>query len=149
MMTDDELLNAIKASTDLKSLADEGRDNEVADSISASLPAAVPITVASLAGAAPATLTAIAGGANPLSEMEVIASRVRAGDSAGIGQWAATLLMLQKMSKSEHDAVEALVIAAAEPDPVTHEQVSRVLNSIRPKGDHGQTVATPITWSQV
>lgn len=156
-MTDADLLTLIKGSDAFKALADAGRDNELADAINASLQAAVPVTVTALAGAAPNTLATIAGGSNPMSEMEVIASRVRAEDAAGIGQWATTLLMLQKMSQAEHDAVEALVSAAAPPDTVSHQQVSSVLNAIRPRGhldDAGNFTAdpsgsprsVPITW---
>lgn len=147
-MTDADLLASIKASTAFKSLADQGLDNELADSINAAQPAAVPLTIAALQTAAPQTLAGIASGTNPLDEMEVIASRVRAGDAQGVGLWANTLLMLNKMSQAEHDAVEALVAKAATPDSVTHEQVSRVLNAIRPLDPtHGHIVALPITWS--
>lgn len=146
-MTDSELLTAIKASESLKALADVGRDNDIADAINVAQPAVVPVTTASLAQAAPQTLAAIASGSNPLSEMEVIASRVRANDAVGIGQWATTLLMLGKMSQAEHTAVEALVSKAATPDTIDHTQVSSVLNAIRPKGEHGQIVALPITWN--
>jgi hypothetical protein len=147
-MTDSDLLTLIKGSAAFKSLADQGLDNELADAINASFPAAVPITVGSLTAAAPITLAAIAGGQNPLSEMDVIASRIRAGDAAGVGQWADTLLMLGKMSQTEHDAVERIVSAAAAPDSVSHDQVSRVLNAIRPTDPaHGHIVALPINWS--
>jgi hypothetical protein len=147
-MTDTELLTAIKASDSLKALADAGRDNDIADAINAAQPAAVPITVASLAAAAPTTLAGIGAGANYLSDLEVIASRIRAGDATGIGSWADTLLMLGKMSQTEHTAVEALVAKAATPDTIDHSQVSRVLNAIRPTGEHGQIVALPITnWT--
>lgn len=146
-MTDSKLLTAIKASESLKALADVGRDNDIADAINVAQPAVVSVTTASLAQAAPQTLAAIASGSNPLSEMEVIASRVRANDAVGIGQWATTLLMLGKMSQAEHTAVEALVSKAATPDTIDHTQVSSVLNAIRPKGEHGQIVALPITWN--
>ena len=146
-MTDTELLAAIKASTSLKALADAGRDNELADAINATQPTAVPITTAALAQAAPTTLAAIGAGANYLSDLEVIASRIRAGDAVGIGSWADTLLMLGKMAKTEHDAVEALVLAAATPSTIDHSQVSRALNAIRPEGKHGQIVALPINWT--
>lgn len=147
-MTDADLLALIKGSTAFKALADQGLDNQLADAINASFPAAVPITVASLTAAAPNTLASIASGQNPLSEMDVIAGRIRANDPAGVGQWATTLLMLAKMNQAEHDAVEKLVSAAAVPDTVTHEQVSRVLNAIRPLDPtHGHIVALPITWS--
>lgn len=146
-MTDADLLTLIKGNASYKSLADEGRDNDLAAAINASQPAAVPVTISALQTAAPNTLASIAAVTNPLSEMEVIAARVRNNDAAGIGQWASTLLMLTKMSQAEHDAVEAIVAKAAAPDSVSHDQVSRVLNAIRPKGDHGQVVATPITWT--
>lgn len=147
-MTDADLLTLIKGSAAFKSLADQGLDNQPADAINASFPAPVPITVGLLTTAAPTTLAAIAAAQNPLAEMDVIAARVRAGDYAGVGQWATTLQMLGKMSQSEHDAVEALVSAAAVPDSVTHEQVSRVLNTIRPTDPtHGHIVALPINWS--
>lgn len=157
-MTDADLLTLIKGSATYKALADQGQDNAIADAIMASFPAAVPVTIASLTAAAPTALATIASGANPMSEMEVIASRVRSGDAQGVGLWANTLLMLKKMSQAEHDAVEALVTAAAQPDSVAHDQVSRVLNAIRPHGhvdDAGQFTAdpngppraVPITWS--
>lgn len=147
-MTDADLLTLIKSSATFKGLADQGSDSQLADAINASFNPAVPITAAALMAAAQTTLTAIAGGQNPLTEMDVIASRIRDNDPAGIGQWATTLLMLGKMSQAEHDAVELLVAAAARPDSVTHEQVSRALNAIRPlDSTHGHIVALPITWS--
>lgn len=147
-MTDTELLALIKGSAAFKALADQGLDNQLADAINASFPAPVPISVGSLTAAAPTTLAAIAAAQNPLAEMDVIASRVRAGDAAGVGQWATTLLMLGKMSQAEHDAVERLVSAAAVPDSVSQQQVSSVLNAIRPTDPtHGHIVALPISWS--
>ena len=147
-MTDADLLTLIKGNASFKSLADQGLDNQLADAINAAQPAAVTLTIAALQTAAPQTLAGIASGTDPLAEMEVIASRVRSGDAQGVGLWANTLLMLTKMSQAEHDAVEALVSKAATPDSVTHEQVSRVLNAIRPLDPtHGHIVALPITWT--
>lgn len=104
-MTDSELLAAIKANATAKKEADAGNDAGVADTLNAALPAAVPIITALLMQAAPTTLTAIASGGNPLSEMEVIAARVRERDAAGIGSWAATLHLLGKMNDAEFAAV--------------------------------------------
>lgn len=147
-MTDADLLTLIKGNASFKSLADQGLDNQLADAINAAQPAAVTLTIAALQTAAPQTLAGIASGTDPLAEMEVIASRVRAGDAQGVGLWANTLFMLTKMPQAEHDAVEALVGKAATPDSVTHDQVSRVLNAIRPLDPtHGHIVALPITWS--
>lgn len=147
-MTDAALLATIKGSAAFKTLADQGQDNALADAINAAQPVAVPLTITALQTAAPQTLAGIASGTNPLAEMEVIASRVRAGDAQGVGLWANTLLMISKMTQSEHDAVEALVSKAATPDSVTHEQVSRVLNAIRPTDPtHEHIVALPISWS--
>jgi hypothetical protein len=145
-MTDTELLILIRGNAAYKTLADAGSDNALAEAITAALPVSVPITVTSLAGAAPQTLASIAGGSNPLSEMEVIASRIRDGDAAGIGSWAATLALIGKMSATEHTAVEELVTAATVSSSVNHDQVSRVLAPLRPTVD-GALRANPINWS--
>lgn len=144
-MTDADLLTLIRGNESYKALADAGADAALADAIQATLPAAVPVTIAALQQAAPQTLAAIAAGVNPLSEMEVIAARVRAGDAAGIAAWAGTLRLLNKMPAEELTAVEALVAAAITSDSVGHEQVSRVLNGIRPVVD-GAIRALPINW---
>ncbi len=151
-MTDSALLAAIKASTTAKAQADAANDSGVADTINAGLPKPVPITTTALLQAAPQTLEAIAAGASPLSEMEVIASRVRDGDAAGIGNWAATLHLLTKMNDTEFAAVNSLVAAATAGDSVDHSQVSRVLQPFRLvfDADHPQGVAraVPIDWSK-
>lgn len=145
-MTNADLLNAIHADENLRKLADSGQDGAIADAINSVAAPGAPITAALLAKAAPKTMAAIAASPNPLSEMDVIAERIRQSDSSGIGQWADTLLMLGKMSQSEHDAVELLVSAAKPPEPVSHAQVSAVLNLLRPTvGDAVR--ALPINWS--
>lgn len=146
-MTDSALLAAIKASATAMAQADAGSDALVAATINAAIPAAVPITTASLMSAAPTTLATIASGGNPLSEMEVIASRVRDGDAAGIGNWAATLHLLKKMNDAEFGQVEAIVAATAA-DSVDHFQVSRVLEPFRRDAD-GAARAVPLDWSKV
>lgn len=146
------LLATIKASDDFRALADAGHDAQLADAINATLPKPVPITAPLLAQAAPTTMATIAGGANPLVEMDVIASRLRAEDWLGVGAWADMLLMLGKMSQVEHDAVQALVNAAMPVINITLDQVSAALNAIRPhapEADGGGPRALPIDWSQV
>ena len=144
-----DILAAIKSHENLKTLADNGQDSAIADAINASLARPTPITVQSLSAAAPTTLEAIAAGQNPLAEIDVIASRVRASDWDGVGAWADTLHLLGKMSDAEHSAVEALVTAAnVVSQPVTHDQVSAVLNAVRPVVEDAIR-ATPINWSVI
>jgi hypothetical protein len=146
------ILATIKASAELRKLADAGQDAQVADSIAATLQQPQPITVAALTQAAPQTLATIASGTNPLAEIDVIASRVRAGDWLGVGAWADTLLMLGKMTAGEHTAVEVLVAAATVNESITHEQVSAALNAIRPHAaaaDGGGARALPINWDAI
>ena len=148
-MTDAQLLSAIKANPAWKTLADAGSDSTLSDAMNAAQPVAVPITVAGLMGAAPTTLASLSTAADPISQLEVIAGRVRAGDSAGVGSWADILLLKGIMSQSEHTAVQSLVAAATGSTAlVGHSQVSAALNSIRPVVD-GAPRATPIDWSQV
>lgn len=146
-MTDQEIINAIKASPALQSLANAGYDDALAKAIDATLHKGTPITTGALSQASPHTLAAIASGTNPLSEMEVIASRVRAGDSQGVGSWASTLNMLGKMPDSELAVVNAL-IAGTVGDAVEHTQVSATLAPLR-HNDDGTIRVIAINWSAV
>lgn len=82
----------------------------------AQLTIAKPITFGALRTAAPITLGTLASAPDNLANLEVIASRVRAGDSFGVQQWADTLLLIGKMNQTEHDAVSALC-SATQLDP--------------------------------
>lgn len=146
-MTDSALITAIKASAAAMSAADAGNDATVAATINATFPVPAPVTVPALANAAPNYLASIAATATYLQDMEVIASRVRDGDSAGIGTWASTLLLIGKMTQPEHDAVKSLVVKAASSDSVDSSQVSRVLQPARYAQHDGQ--ALPLNWSAV
>lgn len=143
VMTDSDLRAAIKASAPLRALIDAGADSDVADALNAAAMLPVPVTVASLTAAAPQTLAAIAAGANPLSEIEVIAARVRAGDAEGIARWADLLTALGKMPPAEHAAVLALAAGAAPVALITADQVSRAFAGLR-----GGKVA-PLNWEAV
>lgn len=147
-MTDENLLTLIRGNESYKALADTGADAELADAINAAIPAPEPVTIAALQQAAPQTLVAVAAGGDPLSELEVIASRVRDGDVPGIAAWAGTLTLLGKMPSDELTAVNALCAAAQTRDSVDHLQVSAVLNPIRPRREGDDSpLALPINWN--
>ena len=67
-----------------------------------------PVTTASLLNAAPTTLASIGQSSDFLSQLDVIGSRIREGDNAGVANWAAVMLSLGKMNQTEYDAVVAL-----------------------------------------
>lgn len=146
-MTDEALLTLIRADKNLRELADAGSDDAVAQAVTATLPPAVVLSVPLILKAVPETLLAITKGASPLAEMEVIASRVRAQDVAGLAIWADTLHMLGKMPDAEYKAAAEMLSQVGPQDKVDHTQVSRVLNSVRPVDEKdGAVRALPITW---
>ena len=143
------LVDTIKASSALKALADAGHDNLLADELNAGQSQSVPITIQTLMLAAPQTLAAIGSGADPVVNLDAIASRIRSADWTGVGSWADVLLALGKMPTAEHAAVESLVTAANVVSmPVTHDQVSALLNPYRLDSE-GVARATPIDWSKI
>lgn len=143
-MTTQEILAAIKADSALRAHADVGSDNAIADALNATFPVPVPVSVQAVAAAAPQTMAAIASAPDPMSEMEVIASRIREADIGGMSRWADILSMLGKMPSGEHAAVQALVAAAVPVESVSINQVSQALRPHRPEGR-----ALPINWDSV
>lgn len=126
-----DILQIIKLNESFRDLADSGQDSALAAAIQETLPQRQPITIANLRSAAPQTLAAIANGQNPLAELEVVASRVRADDPLGVLGWAETLAMLGKMPDAEFVAVSALAAAAAPVETISHTQVSAALSAVR------------------
>jgi len=154
------LLQTINASAKLRALADEGNDAGVADAINAATPKPVPITSSSLRDAAKLTLAAIkaSGDKQVLAD---IGKCVAHNDAVGINVWSQTLHMLETMPDDEFTAVQVLIASAGGLEPVTHEEVSAALATIRHvdaeiKDAEGNIVqhsgavrALPIEWSKV
>ena len=143
-----DILAAIKADQTLKSLADQGVDNAVADRINSTAMQPQPLTFRDLLASAPSTLKAVGSGGP--AALEPIAARIRESDWAGVGAWADALFAIGTMSPDEHTAVESLVAAAnVVVVQVTDDQVSEVLNKIRHVDADGAVRAHPIDWSKV
>jgi hypothetical protein len=155
-----DLLKTINASPELRKLADDGNDAGVANAINAALPQPVPITSSSLLSAAPVTLAAIKASGDRQT-MADIGKCVAHGDIVGLNVWANTFHLMETMPKDEFAAVQALIAAAGTFQPVTHEDVSAALSTIRHvdaeiKDAEGNIVqhagavrALPIEWSKV
>jgi len=143
-----DLLQTIKASQELRKLADAGNDAGVALEINAALPQPVPITSTSLLSAAPVTLTAIKAHGDRQTIADV-GKCVAHGDIVGLNVWANTFHLMETMPDSEFAAVQALIAAAGVVQPVTPEQVSAILATVRPVDENGMARALPIDWSRV
>lgn len=144
-MTDTDLLILIKGSTAFKAMADAGNDSGIADTINASR-VPTPLTSASLQAACPKTFVALAARPTGIQDLNVIGTSIQSGDAIAIGAWAAAFHVMTIMPDDEYAAVQSLVAAAMPADTVNHDQVSRVLNAIRPVVD-GSPRGLPITWT--
>lgn len=120
------ILATIKASTELRQLADTGRDDLVADTIAATLPKPVPITKAALRSAMPTTLASLS-----LADAQAVMAAV--GSAEALLGWCEAASLVGKMSDAEYDAVTSLIAAAAPIQCPTHQQVTEVLNAVRPR----------------
>jgi hypothetical protein len=81
--------------------------------------------------------------------LQDIGTHVANGDISGINVWSQTLHMLETMPDDEFTAVQVLIAAAAAVQPVTPEQVSTVLATVRHIDESGVARAFPIDWSRV
>lgn len=146
-MTDADLLTLIRSTPALRAFADAGADAALAAAVPALAPPVVtprPFTAADIMGAvSPASIAKVATSAMYFG----IQTSVQAQDRAAVAGEAQLCVLAGLISPAEQAAINAVLAATVStPDTsVTHQQVSRVLNAIRPVVD-GTPRAAPIAW---
>jgi hypothetical protein len=147
-MTDADLLTLIRGNASLKALADAGNDAGLAALVPslATVSTPKPFAAADLMGVvSQGNIAKVVGSPGVyLSLQQAILSQ----DRAAAGAEAQLCVIAGLITSAEQTQINAVLGATVSvPDTsVDHNQVSRVLATIRPKDAEGVVRATPIAW---